>query len=139
MSARVSSNDVGSRPLSSSGGVTARRHESCFRFEPYQALTGNRLAGSGHGSDVPFHFQTLSVRGTPSKENLTLSEMISCYDVNFAKTGNPNGKGLPPWPAFTDKNQLVMVFDAAPSARPYPLLQRVRVLDSYFGRVAKEK
>jgi para-nitrobenzyl esterase len=88
---------------------------------------------------VPFHFQTLSVRGTPSQENLALSEMISSYDVNFAKTGDPNGKGLPPWPAFTDKNQQVMVFDAAPSARTYPLLQRVRVLDTYFGRVAKEK
>ncbi len=108
-------------------------------FSYYYNNHGPQVEGSGHGSDVPFHFQTLSVRGTPSKENLALSEMISSYDVNFAKTGDPNGKGLPPWPAFTDKNQLVMVFDAAPSARPYPLLQRVRVLDTYFRRVAKEK
>jgi para-nitrobenzyl esterase len=95
--------------------------------------------GSGHGSDVPFHFQTLTVRGTPSKEDLALSEMISSYDVNFAKTGDPNGRGLPPWPAFTDKNQQVMVFDAAPSARTYPLLQNVKVLDTYFDRIAKQK
>jgi para-nitrobenzyl esterase len=108
-------------------------------FSYYYDNHGPQVEGSGHGSDVPFHFQTLSVRGTPSKENLALSEMISSYDVNFAKTGDPNGKGLPPWPAFTDKNQQVMVFDAAPSARTYPLLQRVRVLDTYFGRVAKEK
>jgi para-nitrobenzyl esterase len=37
--------------------------------------------------------------------------------VNFAVTGDPNGKGLPQWPAFTDTNQQVMVFAAAPGAR----------------------
>lgn len=95
--------------------------------------------GSGHGSDVSFHFQTLTARGTPSKEDLALSDMISTYDINFAKTGDPNGKGLPPWPAFTDRNPQVMVFDATPSARAYPLLQQVKVLDTYFERVAKEK
>jgi len=108
-------------------------------FSYYYDNHGPQAEGSGHGSDVPFHFQTLTVHRTPSKEDLTLSEMISSYDVNFAKTGNPNGKGLPPWPAFTDKNQQVMVFDAAPSARRYPLLQKVKVLDTYFERVAKEK
>jgi para-nitrobenzyl esterase len=65
--------------------------------------------------------------------------MISSYDINFAKTGDPNGKGLPTWPAFTEKHPQVMVFDAAPSARPYPLLPRVKVLDAYFERVGEEK
>ena len=108
-------------------------------FSYYYDNHGPQAEGSGHGSDVAFHFQTLSVRGTPSKENLALSEMISSYDINFAKTGDPNGKGLPPWPAFTDKNQQVMVFDACSGARAYPLLEKVKVLDIYFDRVAKEK
>jgi len=108
-------------------------------FMYYYDNHGPQAEGSGHGSDVPFHFQTLAVRRTPSKEDLALSEVISSYDVNFAKTGDPNGKGVPPWPAFTEQNQQVMVFDAAPSARPYPLLQKAKVLDTYFERVAKEK
>ncbi|HEY4214802.1 MAG TPA: carboxylesterase family protein [Steroidobacteraceae bacterium] len=108
-------------------------------FSYYYNNHGPQAEGSGHGSDVPFHFQTLRARGTPSKEDQALSDVISSYDINFAKTGDPNGKGLPPWPAFTDKNQQVMVFDAAPSARPYPLLEQVKALDSYFARVAKEK
>jgi para-nitrobenzyl esterase len=98
---------------------------------------GPQAEGSGHGSDVPFAFQTLAGRRTPSAEDLALSDRISSYYVNFAVTGDPNGKGLPQWPAFTDKNPQVMVFDAAPGARTYPLLQKVRVFDPYFERVRK--
>jgi para-nitrobenzyl esterase len=108
-------------------------------FSYYYDHHGPQAEGSGHGSDVAFHFQTLAVRGTPSKDDLALSDVISSYDINFAKTGDPNGKGLPPWPAFTDKNPQVMVFDAAPGARPYPLLEKVKVLDTYFDRVARQK
>jgi carboxylesterase type B len=30
-----------------------------------------------------------------------VSRLISAYWVQFARTGNPNGEGLPEWPAFT--------------------------------------
>ena len=38
-------------------------------------------------------------------------------------------------PAFTGKNQQVMVFDAASSARTYPVLERVKLYDPYFERL----
>lgn len=98
---------------------------------------GPQAEGSGHGSDVPFAFQTLASRRAPAAEDLALSDRISSYYVNFAATGDPNGKGLPQWPAFTDSNPQVMVFDSAPGARTYPLLERVRVFDPYFARARK--
>jgi para-nitrobenzyl esterase len=106
-------------------------------FSYYYDNHGSQTEGSGHGSDVSFHFQTL--RGTPTRENVALSDMISSYDINFAKTGDPNGKALPPWPAFDAGNPQVMVFDAKPGARTYPLLQQVKALGTYFERIAAKK
>jgi para-nitrobenzyl esterase len=91
--------------------------------------------GSGHGSDVPYAFQTLSGGrgGAPKPEDLKLSDVISSYWVNFAKSGDPNGPGLPKWPAFAENNQQAMVFDATPSARPVPNLDKLKAFDAYIS------
>ncbi len=88
--------------------------------------------GAGHGSDVPFAFQTLAGRRTPSAEDLRLSDQISSYFVNFAAKGDPNGKGLPEWPPFDERNSRVMVFEGTPDARVYPVLDQVKLFDPYF-------
>jgi len=91
--------------------------------------------GSGHGSDVPYAFQTLSGGrgGAPKPEDLKLSDRISSYWVNFAKSGDPNGPGLPKWPAFTESDQKAMVFDADSSARPMPNLDKLKAFDAYIS------
>jgi para-nitrobenzyl esterase len=95
--------------------------------------------GSGHGNDVPHAFQTLGgPMGEPTEEDLKLSDMISSFWVNFARSGDPNGPGLPEWPAFSEDDQKVMIFDTAPSVRPLPILDRLKVFDSYFARLRGE-
>ncbi len=119
----------------------AREQSKQGRGKVYSYYYNNhapQAEGSGHGSDVGFVFQTLAARRAPSAQDAHLSDMISSYYVNFAVTGNPNGKGLPKWPAFTEKHPQVMVFDAAPSARTYPILERVKVFDPYFERLRNE-
>jgi para-nitrobenzyl esterase len=39
-----------------------------------------------------------------------LSDLMESYWVNFAATGNPNGKGLPVRPAFDTKSDRLMGF-----------------------------
>jgi para-nitrobenzyl esterase len=97
--------------------------------------------GSGHGSDVPYAFQTLSGGrgGAPKPADLKLSDMISSYWVNFAKTGDPNGPGLPRWPAFKENDQKAMVFDTAPGARPMPNLDKLKAYDSYISWLREEE
>ena len=104
-------------------------------FEYYYDYHAPDADGSGHGSDVPYAFQTLSGGrgGAPKPEDLKLSDMISSYWVNFAKSGDPNGPGLPKWPAFAENNQQAMVFDATPSARPVPNLDKLKAFDAYIS------
>jgi len=101
-------------------------------FEYYYDYHEPDVDGSGHGSDVPYAFQTLG-QDEPKPEDLQLSDMISSYWVNFAKSGDPNGLNLPEWPAFTENDQKVMVFDAVPSARPVPNVDKLKAFDDYIA------
>jgi para-nitrobenzyl esterase len=96
--------------------------------------------GSSHATEVGFVFGNLGRPGMPpAAADSALSELMSSYWVNFAKTGNPNGPGLPRWPAFSDAKPSVMHFDARPSARPgVPNIEQLTALDRYFAWRRKE-
>ena len=65
----------------------------------------------GHSSDLPYVFGNLYAKGGQAGDfqdaDRRLSATIQGYWTNFAKTGNPNGPGLPAWPRYE------------PTKRPY--------------------
>jgi para-nitrobenzyl esterase len=65
--------------------------------------------GVAHADDIAFVMQTLDadLEG-PSDRDREISELASAYWVQFAKTGDPNRDGLPKWPAYTEKNPVVL-------------------------------
>jgi len=92
--------------------------------------------GSSHAAEIAFVFGNLGggPAPPPSPEDKALSVLMSSYWVNFAKKGDPNGPGLPAWPAFSDAAPKVMHFDQASSARDgVPNLVQLKALDDYFA------
>jgi para-nitrobenzyl esterase len=91
-------------------------------------------AGSTHASEIAFVFGNLGGPAPANDANKALSDLMGSYWVNFAKNGDPNGPGLPAWPAFSDAAPAVMHFDQSPSARQgVPNLEQLQALDAYFG------
>lgn len=89
--------------------------------------------GSPHAQDVSYVFQHLnSTDPQLTKSDFDLSEAMATYWTNFAKYGDPNGKGVPAWPAFSDKKPEVMYLGPTPHVGPVPSAESLKVLDGYF-------
>ncbi|MCC9168807.1 carboxylesterase/lipase family protein [Pontibacter harenae] len=89
--------------------------------------------GSPHGQNIVYVFETLNEQNpdvTPS--DIKLSETMSTYWTNFAKHGDPNGEGVPEWPAFSFANPQVMYLKTSPHVGPVPSESALKVLDNYF-------
>lgn len=91
--------------------------------------------GSSHGQEVAYVFGNLGVGGRPppTESDRVISEQMQSYWVNFAKGGDPNGPGLPTWPAFTPESPLVMRMGVDPGPAPIPHQDRLKVLDAYYA------
>jgi para-nitrobenzyl esterase len=102
-----------------------------YRFDKPSAANPN---GSGHGQEVAYVFGNLGIggRAQPTDEDRALSDRMQAYWTNFVKTGDPNGPGLPAWPAFTAANPQMMRFGADPGPAQVANLERLKVLDGYY-------
>lgn len=79
------------------------------------------IRGAYHGSEMNYVFNSFAETDLPWTDNdRQIGEMMSAYWANYAKRGNPNGPGLPNWPAFDAKSKRVMLlgdsFGPAPIA-----------------------
>jgi para-nitrobenzyl esterase len=82
--------------------------------------------GAFHTGEVPYAYDNLAKVKRPYQDvDRKLAKYMSNYWVNFAKTGNPNGEGLPAWPRFQEGNQ-VMLLDVEIQAST---LQHVQALE----------
>ena len=85
-----------------------------------------------HASEIEFVFQVLSSKPLPWRaEHRKTSELMASYWSNFAKTGDPNGPGLPHWPKYGVQGAYaVMHLDGDhPGAAPDPRRAHYELVD----------
>lgn len=80
-----------------------------YEYQFDLATPGREALGAVHGAEVPYVF------GTRAGDT---SAAMQLYWTNFAKTGNPNGAGLPQWPKFDAAARGYVEFtESGPAAR----------------------
>jgi para-nitrobenzyl esterase len=103
-----------------------------YRFSYVQTAMREQLrAGAPHGGEIGYVFGTLTARPgtTLSPEDLAVARLAQSYWVNFARTGDPNGAGLPTWPRHDPAKDLIFDFrpDGTAGAGPDPRKARLDV------------
>ncbi len=67
--------------------------------------------GAFHTAEIPYMFNDLSQKTWTYQEyDHRLADLMSSYWVNFARTGDPNGTGLPEWSPYDLENEPYMEF-----------------------------
>jgi para-nitrobenzyl esterase len=109
-----------------------------YRFSYVAESMRKKWPGAPHATEIPFVFDTVAAR---YEKDLTdadkaTAQAANAYWVNFAKTGNPSGTGLPDWPAYSPKTDILMDFSlSGPVAKPDPWKDRLDMVE----RLATQK
>lgn len=97
--------------------------------------------GAYHAAEIVYVFDNLSrLQHEPwREEDRKLAGVLSSYWVNFARTGNPNGAGLPVWPSYQAKTDEVLQIGDTLAPVKTPHQAALDFLDRYFARTRAGK
>ncbi len=104
--------------MAKNNGVTVYR---------YQFTKENKYHTTYHAGEMIYAYGNVKYDHNSyryNKSDLVLSEIMLSYWSNFAKTGNPNGEGLPTWNEYQSGDETLMELgkNVGPITDPYLLL-----------------
>jgi para-nitrobenzyl esterase len=111
------------------------------------AAAGQPPVPAAHAAEVPYVFANLGElplfpdRSDPrlaaaSAPDLALAERMSAYWVNFARSGDPNGAGLPVWqPHRPGASDGAIILDAEPADERLPMRARLELYDKLYAQM----
>jgi para-nitrobenzyl esterase len=116
-----------------------------FTHEP-PTMAGQRVLKATHTAEIPYALGTLSaprvypdtsdpqaVAASPAER--AFADTVMGYWVNFAKNGDPNGRGLPPWPQYKDKTGKPIILKAKEDpAQDPPSQTKMDLYDQLYNR-----
>lgn len=126
------------RPQLIEAELRARAGRPAYVYQVDFASRTDPMRGAFHGIDIPLLFGTLATSGARTgtgADARALSRRLQDSVIAFARTGSPNGPGLPLWPSYDLARRRTMVFDRVSRIEgdprrwqralfaPYPYLQ----------------
>lgn len=121
-----------------------------YRFDYVgEGLKARAPNGAPHASEIPFVFDKYgdiyigivspTHSGSPTALDSQVARTMHAYWVNFAKTGDPNGPGLPPWPRYSAAKDELMVFqrDGTAKGQPDPWKARMTLTEASSEAIVK--
>ena len=119
------SNDVvAACPIGAEAALTtsAGRRAFVYRFDRSVPGKGESDLGAFHSLEIPYVFGTFQTRGFRwlpfTSTDFKLSQIVQAYWTNFAKSGDPNGPGLPHWVAWSTDQESYISFTQTGEADP---------------------
>jgi para-nitrobenzyl esterase len=113
-----------------------------FTHEPPYAPDARHLKAT-HAVEIPYVFDNLRAPrvfpdasspalASASAPDRALAGRVSSYWVNFARTGDPNGAGLPRWPSFADATSSPMILGEVGDT---PDSQRLAIYEKLYEKI----
>ena len=98
-------------PIATEAMWHSAAHHGVYEYQFGRAIPGQEAQGAVHSADLPYVFgfypKAGNIAGAFGETDFRLADLIETYFTNFAKTGNPNGGGVPEWPAFDGSERYV--------------------------------
>jgi para-nitrobenzyl esterase len=68
--------------------------------------------GAPHATEIPYVFDTVKAKygAALTPADAQMARLTNSYWVAFAKTGDPNGAGLPTWPVYDAAGDQILDF-----------------------------
>jgi para-nitrobenzyl esterase len=115
--------------------ATGRSKAYLYFFSHVPPNANSKYLGAYHAAEIAYVFNNLNPQNTMLGElDRKLAEKMSTYWVNFAKTGDPNGKGLPKWTPYNEKDETYMDFGDVVQTRQHLLKSQLDFLEQFQRR-----
>ncbi|MET0245893.1 MAG: carboxylesterase family protein, partial [Sphingomonas sp.] len=101
-------------------GVFADRKVPIWYYRFSYVAQSVSQPGAQHAAEIPYFFDNTAIKygSATTPRDIEMGKQVSRYLVNFVKTGDPNGSGLPAWSKFTKAGDEMMDFSEAGKAVP---------------------